>query len=215
MKKKLFLGRVVGRTARGISVEANPKYIRDVIAVLGLEESRPVSTPSVKRTPTTESLVELEKEKRAVYRTAVGKQLYMCQDRADIMYSVKETANTMLSPTGSNERCPECKVFDRDQHIPAVRERVHRQRLGKTTADVQELERWSYAVGSATLSAWSRTQQSVSLSSAEAELYALTTGISDVMVTKPLLEELRYEVTLVSHIDNLRRHGHPNEVWYG
>ena len=68
-----FLGREIVRTAPGQSVEANPKYIRDVIAVLGLKDSRPVATPSVKRTPTTESLVELENEKRAVYRTAVGK----------------------------------------------------------------------------------------------------------------------------------------------
>ena len=78
--KIFFLGKVIERTARGYSVEANPKYIRDVIAVLALEDSRPVSTPSVKRTPTTESLVEQDKEKRAVYKTAV---LYMCHERAD------------------------------------------------------------------------------------------------------------------------------------
>ena len=41
-------------------MEANPKYIRNVINVLGLEEAKPVMTPSVKRTPTTESIVELE-----------------------------------------------------------------------------------------------------------------------------------------------------------
>ena len=75
MSNIFFLGRVLEGTARGYSVEANLEYIRDVIAVLGLEDSRPVSTPSVKRTPTTESLVELENEKRAVYRTAVGKLL--------------------------------------------------------------------------------------------------------------------------------------------
>ena len=90
--KIFFLGRVFERTARGHLVEANPKYIRDVIAVLGLEDSRSVSTPSVKRTPTTESLVELETERRAVHRTAVGQLLYMCQERADIMYSVKENS---------------------------------------------------------------------------------------------------------------------------
>ena len=33
----LFLGRVIVRTARGYSVEANPKHIRDVITVLGLD----------------------------------------------------------------------------------------------------------------------------------------------------------------------------------
>ena len=54
---------MIERTARGYSVEANPKYIRDMIAVLGLEDPRPLSTPSVKRTPTTESLVELETER--------------------------------------------------------------------------------------------------------------------------------------------------------
>ena len=60
-------------------MEANPKYIRDVIAVLGLEEAKLVTTPSVKKTPTIES-VELEDERRAVYRTVVGKLLYKCQE---------------------------------------------------------------------------------------------------------------------------------------
>ena len=57
-------------------------------------------------------------------------------------------------------------------------------------------------LGSTTLSAWSRTQLSVSLSSAEAELDALTNGISEGMVTKHLLKELGYEVTLVKHVDS-------------
>ena len=61
------LDKVIVRTAPEYSGEANSKYIRDVIAVLGLD-SRPVATPSVKRTPTTESLVKLENEKRAVYK---------------------------------------------------------------------------------------------------------------------------------------------------
>ena len=59
-----FLSRVIVRTAGGYSADAKPKYIRDVTAVLGLEASRPVATPNVKKTPTTESLVELENEKR-------------------------------------------------------------------------------------------------------------------------------------------------------
>ena len=67
-----FLGRVTERTARGYSVEANPKCIRDVTSVLGLEEAKLVTAPSVKRTPTTESLVELEGERRAMHRTVVG-----------------------------------------------------------------------------------------------------------------------------------------------
>ena len=90
--KIFFLRRVIERTARGHSVEAIPMYIRDVIIVLGFEEAKPVTTPSVRRTSTTESLVELEGERRAMYRTVFGKLLYMCQERADVMHSVKETA---------------------------------------------------------------------------------------------------------------------------
>ena len=54
----------------------------------------------------------------------------------------------------------------------------------------------------ATLTAWSRTQQTVSLSSAEPELYASTTGIAEGMVTKHLLQELGHEVILMNHVDS-------------
>ena len=62
-----------------------------------------MATSSVKRTPTTESLVELENEIRAVKRTAVGKLSNMCQERADFMYSVKEVARKILCPTEGGE----------------------------------------------------------------------------------------------------------------
>ena len=73
MANFIFLGRVIERTARGYSVEANPKYIRNVTNVLGLEESKPVMTPSVKKTPTTESLVELEGGKTSNLQNSCGK----------------------------------------------------------------------------------------------------------------------------------------------
>ena len=134
--KIVFLGRVIERTARGYSVGANPKYIRDVIAVLGLEDSRPVSTPSVKRTPTTESLVELEKEKTSRVQDSRGKAVVhvpgACRhhvqregnSKKDHM-SHRERRDEREAHREIPERCPERKVFDRDQHIPTVRERVH------------------------------------------------------------------------------------------
>ena len=38
-----------------------------------------------------------------MHRTAVAKWVYMCQERAHIMYSVKETARKILCPTDSDE----------------------------------------------------------------------------------------------------------------
>ena len=190
--KIFFLGRVIESTARGHSVEASLKYIQDTIVVLGLRDSRPpppppppVSTPSVKRTPTTESLVELETERRAVCSTAVGKLLYMCQERADIMYSVKETARKIMCPTESDEMNMKRKC---------TQTATGQDNTKRARAPAVESRR--------TLSAWSRTQQSVSLSSAEAELYALKTGISKGMVAKHVLNEVGYEVSLVNHIDS-------------
>ena len=60
-------------------------------------------TPSVKRTSTTESLVEMEGERRAMHRTVVAKLLYMCQGRADVIYSVKETVRKIACPFESDE----------------------------------------------------------------------------------------------------------------
>ena len=55
-----------------------------------------------------------------------------------------------------------------------------------------EVVKW----GRAALAAWSRTQQSVRLSSAEAELCALMTGIAGEMATKHLMRELGNSITL-------------------
>ena len=72
----------------------------------------------------------------------------MCQELDDIMYSVKETARMITCPTESDEVKVKVKVFraQRDQQFSFVRERVHRQRLGRTTPNVQEHKWWSQAV---------------------------------------------------------------------
>ena len=199
--KFYFLGRVLERTARGYSVEANPKYIRNVINVLGLEEAKPVMTPSVKRTPTTESLVELEGGRRAMNRTVVGKWLYMCQERADVMYSVKETARKITCPTESDEMNLK-RIVRYLKGAPSAKSLIEIITLSKFVNVFTDSDWAGQATtckstsggvvqwGNATLTAWSRTQQTVSLSSVEAELYALTTGVAEGLVTTHLLQEL-------------------------
>ena len=211
--KFYFLGRVIERTARGHSVEANPKYIRNVINVLGLKETRPVMTPSVKKTPTTESLVELEGERRAMSRTVVGKLLYMCQKRADVMYSVKETARKITCLTESDEMhlkrgvrylkgAPSAKslteIITPSKFVNVVSDSDGAGQATTCKSTSGGIVQW----GNATLTAWSRTQQAVSLSSADAELQALTTGFAEGMVTKHLLQELGHEVILMNHVDS-------------
>ena len=140
--------------------------------------ARPAGTPSVKRTLTTEFLVEVEDER--------AEMLYMCQ----------ETARKILNPIESDEmnmkRIVCCIEEGPDREVPVdtfpESERAHGQRLGRSTTDLQEQEqeRRNRAMGNATLSAWSRTQQSVRLSLAEAELHVLTTGVAEGMASKCL-----------------------------
>ena len=168
------------RTVRGYSIEPNPKYIRDVIIVLGLEDAEAVATPSVKRTPTTGSLVEQENERRAVYRTAVGRLLYICQERADIMYSVNETARKIICPTESDgmnvkrvvrylKGAPSAKcLIEIVTHPKFVNVFTDSDSAGQPTTCKSTsggVVQWSNAA----LTAWSRTRQTASLNSAEAE----------------------------------------------
>ena len=183
-------------------MEANPKYIRNLTQVLGLEEAKPVMTSSVKRTPTTESLVELEGERRAMYRTVVGKLLYMCQERADVKYSVKETARKITCPTETDEMNLK-RIVRYLKGTPSAKSLVYTDSdwPGQATTCKSTsggVVQWR----NATLTAWSRTQQTASLSSAEAELHALTTGVAEGMVTKHLLQQLGHDLILMNHVDS-------------
>ena len=97
-------------------MEANPKYIRNVMNVLGLEEAKPVITPSVKRTPTTESLVGASR--RHVQREGNSKKNYM---------SNRERRDEFEAYCEIPERRSECKEPDRNHYTSEVREHVHRE----------------------------------------------------------------------------------------
>ena len=128
------------------------------------------------------------------------------------MYSVKETARKITCPTESDEmnvkriasylksvRNAKCLIeintFPPFVNVHTDSDWAGQHQTCKSTSD--GVTQW----GSATLSAWLGTQQSVSFS-AEADSYALTTGISERMVTEHILKELGYEVTLVNHVDS-------------
>ena len=118
-----------------------------------------------------------------MFWTVVGKLLCMCQERADIMYSVKETARKITCPTESDEmnvkriarhlksvpnaKCLiEINAFPPFVNVYTDSDWARQHQTCKSTSG--GVTQW----GSATLSAWSRTQLSVSLSSAEAASYA-------------------------------------------
>ena len=195
------------RILGGSESEVHPKC--DKCSWFG--RSKPMMTPSVRRTPTTESIVELEGERRAMCRTVVRKLLYMCQERANVMYSVQETARKITCPTESDEMNLK-RIVRYLQGTPSAKSLIEIITPSKFV-NVYTDSDWAGQATTckstsggvvqwwnATLTAWSRTQQTVSLSSAEEGLYALTTGVAEGMVTKHLLQELGHEVILMNHV---------------
>ena len=121
------------------------------------------------------------------------------------MYSVKETARKTTCPTESDEMnlkrfvrylkgAPSAKslieIITPPKFVNVYTDSDWARQATTCTSTGGGVVQWR----NATLTAWSRTQQTVSLSSAEAELYALTTGVAEGMVTN--------EVILMNHVDS-------------
>ena len=120
------------------------------------------------------------RDEQDVYRTAVGRLLYICQERADIMYSVKETARKIICPTESDgmnvkrvvrylKGAPSAKCLIEIVTLPKfVNVFTDSDWAGQPTTYKSTsggVVQWRNAA----LTAWSRTRQTASLNSAEAE----------------------------------------------
>ncbi len=71
----------------------NKQLLEDLKEVLNMSTGKPVGTPATKaRTCQAGDNEEPSPADHSIYRTAVGKLLFMAQDRADIKYATKECA---------------------------------------------------------------------------------------------------------------------------
>ena len=109
------------------------------------------------------------------------------------MYSVKETARKITCPTESDEMNLK-RILRYLKGAPSAKSLIEITAPSKFVNVFTDSDWAGHATTckstsggvvqwrNATLTAWPRTQQTVSLSSAEAELYALTTGVAEGMV---------------------------------
>ena len=157
-----------------------------------------------------EDRIQREKEMHSKFRTAIGKLLWMSQLRDDIKFPVKELSRSLTNPQDVD--------FDNLIHllkyVNQTRDYVYVMEPHIPTADSQgfiPVEVVSYSdsdwagcqrlrrstsgslitLFSVSLSSTSRTPASVSHSSAEAELYAMTQAAVDSLAIKHLIKELK------------------------
>ena len=160
-----------------------------------------------------EDQVQCEKEMHSKFRTAIGKLLWMSQLRDDIKYPIKELSRSLINPQDVDFDNLICLL----KYVNQTRDYVYVMEPQIPTADSQGLipvEVVSYSdsdwagcqrsrrstsgslitLFSVNLSSTSRTQASVSHSSAEAELYAMTQATIDSLAIKHFIKELKSEI---------------------
>ena len=203
-----FLGRNIRRTSDSIQLSMKSSYVETMIKTLGLETCKPAATPGVDALKKVVDSTPLPSEDHRLYRRVVGQLLWLSSVRMDIMYAVKELSRGLTSPTCDHmsklkhlvryltstqafvqELRPTLKLSDKHKALD-INVYVDSDWAGcpdtrRSTSGV------SLFVLGANLVSHSRTQQTVALSSGEAELYAIGSGAAEALFARSLVMEAR------------------------
>ena len=144
---------------------------------------------------------KLNPERAAIFRTVLGRLLYYSRLRQDIGYATKELARWTKEPCESEwtacKRLCRYVIATRDMEtvieadgdendLTAISDASWGSRTHTRRSTTGGVVRWAGGV----LLAWSRTQKSVTQSSAEAELVALVDAVNEVKAVRQIITEI-------------------------
>ena len=208
-----FPGRVIKVKRPGqITMEFPQKLIDNLLGLFDVKGKSTTNGVKIHQVPK-EDQVQCEKGMHSKFRTAIGKLLWMSQLRDDIKFPVKELSRSLvnLQPVDFDNLVHLLK------YVNQTRDYVFVMEPQRPTADSQGLipveilsfsdSDWAgcqrsrrstsgslITLCSVNLSSTSRTQASVSHSSAEAELCAMTQASVDSLAIKHFIKELKSEI---------------------
>ena len=211
-----FLGRTISYTAAGLEWEGDKKHCAAFFEKLSVDPKTlsGVATPGVKvdnekAAPDSGSGTPLSPADSKLYRGCVALLNYMSQDRADLSVASKEVSKSMASPSSADwvpvkrvarylSRFPRCvSLFPWQLPVSCLSAYTDSDWAG----DVKTRKSTSGGCllrGRHVVSHWSRTQQNIALSSAEAELNGIckasAEGLGAVYMARELGEDIGLEV---------------------
>ena len=181
-----LLNRVVRCTPAGWEVEPDQRHVDILIPFLELKGANGVTTPGEheSRSKEEENNEELEPGEATRYRSIAARANYLAADRPDLMYAVKELCRGMAVPTRGHwlklkrlgryllENGRTVIRYDWQGHEHEVTgysdsDWAGCRKTGRSTSG------GALMIGGHFIKGWSRTQNHVTISSAEAELFAL------------------------------------------
>ena len=219
------LNRVLRWDPSGLVYEPDQRHAEVIIRELGLENAGSVLTPGTRAEHDVASApngvlgIPLEEESEPMnpqdatrFRGLAARCNYLAQDRVDLQYACKEVSRRMAKP-----RCQDWQLLKRIGRylVGAPRfEQIFKWDGRPAHVDVYTDSDWAGCKttcrstsggamlwGKHCLKTWSSTQATVALSSAEAELYALTKGASQGLGMMTLLADFGLTVSVTVHTD--------------
>ena len=216
-----FLGRRLRHNGDSVDILMSQQYLEELLDLCKMNSANPVNTTgsaALKRIHDADC--PLEPDEHSMFRTAVGKLLWLAFVRPDCSRAVKELSRDVKAPT--QESLAKLKQLLR--YLAGTKQSVLRLRPSqmpadwRTTIDVVGFVDNDWAGCSKTRKSTSgstiqvlgcdivhtsRTQGTVALSSGEAELYAIGQGISEALCVRSLiLEAVARRVHVIVHTDS-------------
>ena len=201
-----FLGREIRRTSEAIELYMKSEYIDRMLELYDMKSCKPNAAPGADTLRKKLDVEPLSNEAHKLYRRAVGQLLWLANVRPEIMFAVKELSRGLSAPTTEHE----AKVKHLFKFLSGTKD--YKQRLQPTLslspqhkaldvnifvdsdwAGCHDTRRSTSGVSlfvlGANILSHSRTQATVALSSGEAELYAIGSGVADGLFVRSLVEE--------------------------
>jgi hypothetical protein len=204
-----FLGREIRRTRGGFAIRLPGAFYDALFETAGLTAGKSVSTPGT-NLPQAGEDTPLTPEEHARFRSIVGKLQWASVDRPDLLYSTKQLSHKLASPTLADMvRAKRVVRYIRgtaDFVLVLSIKGVRQEPKITTYVDASWCQK-STSCGVITVNgfvvhSYSKTQSVTSLSSCEAELYALNTGVTESKLVQSLLSELGFDCLLTVYTDS-------------
>ena len=213
-----FLGRNITNNGDYYEVSLSDKYTTDLLQEAGLANSKAAPAPGTK-VSNTDLEQPLNTEEHKAYRRAVGKLQWMTYTRPDISYATKELARSLTEPTTADQQKLKhlLRYIRGTQHYKFyIRPTVKTSDI-TPDVDVYVDSDWAGCATTrkstsgfvikfmgAAIHFGSRTQSTIALSSAEAELYAINTGATEALHIRSFLTEAlnKKKVNIRIHTDS-------------
>ena len=196
-----FLGRTIRARESGIEVEADGRLVKGLLEEYDPDSTKVVDTPGMKLEEDEMPKPFMSAGEAHKFRRGAAKLNYLAQDRADLSFASKEISRGMSSPAVADEvlltravrylrKYPSWSFQYRWQHTPINLVVFTDSDWGGCRKTRRSTSGGAVMHGGHLIMHWSRTQQLVALSSAEAELNASIKAAQEALGLRQMATEV-------------------------